>query len=80
MKTLIISTFCFAIMASAAEKKGNIKGMDTDKDGKISMAEFQTARPGKKAENRFRKLDANSDGFLNMDEVAAARSARKGAK
>lgn len=47
-------------------KKGEhkLKKMDTDKDGKISKAEFD-----KKHEDKFTKMDKNSDGFLSQEEL-----------
>lgn len=56
---------------------------DSNRDGRLSLAEFQAARTRKLAE-RFSKLDGNRDGALTQDEMRAAvrehkhiRSARR---
>ena len=56
---------------------------DANRDGKLSMAEFQAARTQKLAE-QFASMDANRDGGLTQDEMREAvrehkhmRSARK---
>jgi len=41
--------------------------MDTDKDGKVTKAEFTAAE-----DQMFQKLDANGDGVITPDEMAAA--------
>lgn len=58
-------------------------GSDTNRDGRLSMAEFQAARMHKFAE-QFAKMDDNKDGGLTEDEMREAvrehkhmRSARK---
>ncbi|WP_395752046.1 EF-hand domain-containing protein [Prosthecobacter sp.] len=47
--------------------------LDTDKDGKISKAEFMASPGAKKDEakaaERFGKMDKNSDGSLTKDEM-----------
>lgn len=40
--------------------------MDADKDGKVSLAEFQ-----KPTEAQFRRMDKNSDGFVDDGEAEA---------
>ena len=56
---------------------------DSNRDGRLSMAEFQAARAQKLAE-QFAKMDVNRDGGLTQDEMHEAarehkhmRSARK---
>jgi Ca2+-binding EF-hand superfamily protein len=44
-----------------------IRNFDTDKDGKVSKAEFL-----KPAEAQFDKMDRNGDGFIAADEARAA--------
>jgi uncharacterized low-complexity protein len=46
--------------------------MDSDKDGKITKAEFDTHKDA-----MFRKMDANGDGSISKDEMQAAMKARK---
>ena len=43
--------------------------MDTDKDGKISRAEFATAHAGK--DDKFAAHDADKDGFITQAEMDA---------
>ena len=53
---------------------------DTDKDGKLSLAEFKAAFPKGKlsAEERFAKADVNpKDGFVTPEELKAVRRERK---
>lgn len=46
--------------------------VDTDKDGKVSKAEFTA-----KGESMFSESDANHDGYITPDEMKAAHEARK---
>lgn len=50
-----------------------LKKLDTDKDGKISKAEFLASPNAKKDEakatERFGKMDKNSDGSLTLEEL-----------
>lgn len=50
-----------------------IKKLDTDKDGKVSKAEFMASPNAKKDEakatERFGKMDKDSDGFLTKEEM-----------
>ena len=46
--------------------------VDTDKDGKISKAEFSA-----KGDEMFAESDANKDGFITREEGRAAHEARK---
>lgn len=63
--------FTFAILAQAQPKGGKCPGgphhfkmMDTDKDGKISLAEWEEAH-----KKMFKDMDKNADGFLTDDEM-----------
>jgi Ca2+-binding EF-hand superfamily protein len=51
-------------MPPKADAKGGFLRADSDKDGKVSAAEFKAAFP-KSPEDRFTKLDKNKDGFLD---------------
>ena len=46
---------------------------DTDKDGKISLAEFTAFRTEQLKKN-FAKMDANSDGFLTKEEISKGKA------
>ena len=69
-------------IAMAGEGKGH-KGQDffvkadTDKDGKLSLAEFTAAG---KTEAVFKDADADHDGFLTPEELKAYHQAHKPAK
>jgi len=51
-----------------AEQK--IAGMDTDKDGKISVDEASNAE-NKKYSEYFNKIDTNNDGYIDLTEMKA---------
>jgi len=53
--------------------------LDTDGDGKISMAEAEKAQKGKLKEN-FATIDTNKDSYLDKEELKAYRDARKAKK
>jgi Ca2+-binding EF-hand superfamily protein len=82
-----------AVAQQAGPRKGEGRGpedraaafaaSDSNRDGKLSMAEFEAARRQKLAE-QFAKMDANKDGGLTQDEMREGvrehrhmRSARK---
>jgi Ca2+-binding EF-hand superfamily protein len=58
-----------------------LKRLDTDKDGKVSKAEFMASPNAKKDEakatERFGKMDKNSDGSLTLEELTPKK--KKGA-
>lgn len=57
---------------------GMLRRADTDKDGKVTEAEFKTAFPDAPAE-RFKMLDRNGDGALTEADMPAGREgAEKG--
>ena len=56
------------------EGKCGMGKVDTDKDGRVSQAEFVAAHP-EKAE-QFAKIDANQDGFLDEAERKAHHAAK----
>lgn len=59
------------------EGKCGIAKADTDKDGKVSRAEFTTAHPGKDA--KFDSIDTNKDGFVDEAEAKAHHEGKCGA-
>lgn len=71
---LTLSLVCFAttLHAQEGDKRGSpLANLDSDGDGSISFAEFQTLDG-----ERFATADANSDGSLSLDEFLSARPER----
>jgi hypothetical protein len=56
--------------ARAERFAGHFKKMDTDGDGRVSLAEAQANAP--RLAQRFQQIDANGDGFITPDELKAA--------
>jgi hypothetical protein len=55
----------------------NFVKMDTDKDGKISLAEFSAVdHPRGDAKALFKEKDADKDGFLTKAELCATGAGR----
>lgn len=56
-----------------------LKKLDTDKDGKVSKAEWLASPNAKKDEakatERFGKMDKNSDGSLTLEELTPKKKA-----
>ncbi len=71
---------CGADMKHAEGKCGEgmcgMDKMDTDKDGKISKAEFAAAHDGK--DDRFATHDTNGDGFIDAAEMKAHHEGKCG--
>lgn len=57
----------------AAEGGCGADKMDTDKDGKVSKAEFAAAHDGK--DDKFAAHDGNGDGFIDAAEMEAHHKA-----
>lgn len=82
LRTLVVALLAIAIIPAAQAKKGEkrdgrgkgmmmkhmLEKMDTDKDGKISKAEWQSHH-----EQKFTEIDANNDGQLETDEFKKHR-------
>lgn len=53
------------------------KKLDTDSDGKVSLAEFKAGPMGQrnpeKAEDTFKKRDKDNDGSLTLEEMKGGR-------
>lgn len=58
-----------------AEGKCGIEKVDTDKDGKVSRAEFDAAHPDKA--DKFAAIDPNGDGFIDKAEQEAHHAKAK---
>lgn len=63
--------------SKAGEGKCGVEKMDTDKDGRVSQAEFGAAHKGDTS--KFATHDANKDGFLSADELKAKGEGKCGA-
>lgn len=85
--TLLMPTF---LDAGEGEKRGKrrrgrdpekmMERLDTDGDGKLTLAEFVGGREGKRkerAENVFARLDKNEDGVVTLDELKDRSGKRK---
>lgn len=92
MKTKVILAVMFSLFIFSfadAQRKGNSKkssfmNMDTNKDGRISLSEFETFRPMKKGikddEAIFKRYDVNNDGVISLEEVQNKNSGNKKSK
>ena len=60
------------------EGKCGMEKMDTDKDGRISRAEFAAAHDGK--DDKFGAHDPDGDGFITAEEMKARHDAKRGEK
>ena len=63
--------------AKAAEGKCGVAKMDSDKDGKVSRAEFAAAHNND--DGKFASHDTNSDGFISAEEMDAHMGGSGGA-
>ena len=59
-------------MRAAMRDALTFEKMDADKDGKVTMAEYQAAM-AKVTETRFKAMDTNGDGVLSKEEVENSR-------
>jgi Ca2+-binding EF-hand superfamily protein len=82
--TAALLSLPLAVNAADENKKkgGGFTAADTDKDGKISVAEYVVAvkerADEKAAKARFTELDKDKDGFLTREEFAAGAGGKKG--
>jgi Ca2+-binding EF-hand superfamily protein len=66
-------------LEAARQKRGEerrqsrLEGIDTDKDGRVSLAEAEAAAVDR-ARKRFERMDADKDGFISMAEMSERRS------
>ena len=70
--TLLIGLLSFKV-STAPDISGQFKEMDIDKDGSISLKEFNS-----NTLNRFRLMDLDSDGTLSKEEFLVASNLRFG--
>jgi Ca2+-binding EF-hand superfamily protein len=57
-------------VAMKAEVLARLQAADTNKDGKLDLAEMQVAFPA--LATRFSQIDKNNDGLITLDEIATA--------
>lgn len=69
IQTLLFATILAAPLAFGAET--DLKKLDADKDGYISLSE---AGGSKELSKKFAELDLNKDGKLGADEIAPAKA------
>ena len=62
--------------AATGEGEGHGMAMDTNKDGRISPAEFAAAHKGDSS--KFAEHDPNNDGFISADEMKAHKHDKHG--
>ena len=65
-------------MASGKRQHHSMADMDTDKDGRLSRAEFDAAHKG--SEEKFGGHDGDGDGFITQAEMDAHHAAMKVSK
>ena len=64
-----------AAEGKCGEGKCGIDKVDTDKDGKVSRAEFDAVHPDEGA--KFAAMDSNADGFVDQAEHEAHKASNK---
>ncbi len=67
-----------ATEGKCGEGKCGIATLDTDKDGKVSKAEFDAKHPDNA--DKFAAIDSNGDGFIDSAEYDTHKAARSGEK
>jgi len=86
---IIAATLTLTVSASLAEDRPKgphtpeevFKELDTNHDGKLSLAEFK-ANKGNVAygDREFKNLDKNGDGYLSLEEFSAKHEKGEGKK
>ena len=70
----------FTVSTVSHAKKDRFSKLDSNADGKISLAEYtEASKKPEKAPKRFARFDTDADGFLSKEEVSAG-SKKKGKK
>jgi len=94
MKKVVTVVACVAValMAAGIARAGEGEGKkphkgadfftkaDTDKDGKLSLAEYKAVNTKPDAEAKFAAADTDKDGFLTPEELKAAKAHKKAEK
>ncbi|VGO19333.1 EF-hand domain-containing protein [Pontiella sulfatireligans] len=81
MKRWIIVLLCGMLISSVQAAEQAFRNIDTDKDGRISKAEYtesirqrfeKQGKEGykKEADNQFKRKDKNKDGYLDEEEFS----------
>jgi hypothetical protein len=84
--TLLVAALAAASLAAHAGEMPKLPSYDTDGDGKVSKAEFITAKvaggkvTAEEAEAKFVKIDTDANGILSEAEYAAAKESWKAGK
>jgi uncharacterized low-complexity protein len=74
VKPLVSGYMLAGTEGKCGEGKCSAAKMDTNKDGKVSMAEAKAAGWN---EAQFKAMDTNHDGFLSADEIADGHKMHK---
>lgn len=68
----LCAAIAMGLTFEAAARPPAFADIDSDQDGRVSLAEFQEMHARRMTvEERFARLDANSDGYLSETEIAA---------
>ena len=76
MTRLFLASFAVAAFATLAHAQppggGEPPNPDTDRDGKVTLAEFKAAQAGRQT-RMFARMDTNKDGKITAAEMDASR-------
>lgn len=81
MTRLLISVAAVALLSTAAQAQPRLRGampnFDSDRDGKVTAAEFKTGQ-AERQDRMFARLDANRDGRITWGEAEGGRGGAGG--